>query len=162
MEPEIRVATVEVAHAEELCEALAAAGIEARATPVVPMTQVEVVRNNHRPMADVVVEEGRAAEARAILAKWESQGEALAEAEAESPPAPDSPDGGSAGAIPAERPRALGAAVLIGLAGLTLISAVIFGFDQVLGAAAERYPVAFPVGGLIALGVVFLLLRRRG
>lgn len=163
MEPDTRVATIESAHAEELLEALAAVGIEARVVPVVPMTQVAVVRNNYRPMADVLVAAAREAEARAILATWESQGEAAAEAEAENPsPADSSTDAKAVTRVEAEeRPRALGLAVLLGLVGLTLVSVIVFGFDQALGVLAERYPVAFPVAGMLVLGGVFLLLRRR-
>ena len=104
-----------------------------------------------------------ASEARAILATWESQGEAAAEAEAENPsPADSSTDAKAVTRVEAEeRPRALGLAVLLGLVGLTLVSVIVFGFDQALGVLAERYPVAFPVAGMLVLGGVFLLLRRR-
>ncbi len=159
MENGIRVATVEVAHAEELREALGAAGIEARIEPVVPMTQVEVVRNNYRPMADVLVDGAREAEARSIVATWESQGEAAAEAEAENP----SPAEGAAGADAraGERPRPIGLAVLLGLGGLTILSALLFGFDQAVRVVAERYPAAFPVVGVIVMAAVMLLFRWR-
>lgn len=159
----VRVATVEIEHAEEVCEALAAAGVEAEARSIVPMTQVEAVRHGHRPMADILVDGAREAEARAIVAAWESQGEAAAEEQAERPsPADESTAPGEAAPRKVEGPpRAIGVAVLLALVGLAALSAIVAGFDHAIGVIAERWPAAFPIVGIAFMAIVFLVVRRR-